>query len=41
MSLSFHWFLPSNGGDGHHVVGGGHGVTPGRSARPADVPYLG
>jgi alkanesulfonate monooxygenase len=41
MSLQFHWFLPSNGGDGHHVVGGGHGVTPGHSARPADVPYLG
>lgn len=41
MSLKFHWFLPTNGGDGHHIVGGGHGVNPGRSSRPADVPYLG
>ncbi|GAA1478285.1 LLM class flavin-dependent oxidoreductase [Nocardioides aestuarii] len=41
MTLTFHWFLPSNGGDGRHVVGGGHGVNPGASSRPADVPYLG
>jgi alkanesulfonate monooxygenase len=41
MSLKFHWFLPTNGGDGNHIVGGGHGVNPGRSSRPADVPYLG
>ena len=41
MSLNFHWFLPTNGGDGQHIVGGGHGVNPGRSSRPADVPYLG
>lgn len=40
MSLSFHWFLPTNGGDGRHVVGGGHGVNPGQSGRPADVAYL-
>lgn len=40
MSLKFHWFLPTNGGDGRHVVGGGHGVNPGRSGRPADVAYL-
>ena len=24
--LKFHWFLPTNGGDGRQVVGGGHGV---------------
>ncbi len=24
MSLTFHWFLPTNG-DSRHVVGGGHG----------------
>ena len=40
-SLTFHWFLPTNGGDGRHVVGGGHGVSAGPSGRPADVPYLG
>ncbi|NYJ00038.1 alkanesulfonate monooxygenase [Nocardioides thalensis] len=40
MSLKFHWFLPTNGGDGRHVVGGGHGLTPGRAGRPGDVPYL-
>ena len=41
MSLTFHWFLPTNGGDGRAVVGGGHGVDAGPSGRPADVPYLG
>ncbi|WP_110182174.1 LLM class flavin-dependent oxidoreductase [Nocardioides solisilvae] len=41
MSLKFHWFLPTNGGDGRHVVGGGHGVNPGAAGRLADVPYLG
>jgi len=41
MSLRFHWFLPTNGGDGRHVVGGGHGVAAGASGRPASVPYLG
>ncbi|MBO3737468.1 LLM class flavin-dependent oxidoreductase [Actinoplanes flavus] len=40
MSLTFHWFLPTNGGDGRHVVGGGHGVAAGGSGRPADVAYL-
>ena len=40
MSLKFHWFLPTNGGDGRHVVGGGHGVNPGQAGRPADVAYL-
>ncbi|MEV8375978.1 LLM class flavin-dependent oxidoreductase [Kribbella sp. NPDC056861] len=39
--LKFHWFLPTNGGDGRQVVGGGHGVTAGSSGRPASVPYLG
>ncbi|MBC9734569.1 LLM class flavin-dependent oxidoreductase [Nocardioides marmotae] len=41
MSLKFHWFLPTNGGDGRQVVGGGHGVSAGASGRPATVPYLG
>ena len=41
MSLKFHWFLPTNGGDGQHIVGGGHGINPGVSTRPADVAYLG
>src|SRR4051794_39129450 len=39
--LKFHWFLPTNGGDGRQVVGGGHGVRPGASGRPASVAYLG
>ena len=39
--LKFHWFLPTNGGDGRQVVGGGHGVSAGASGRPASVPYLG
>ncbi|WP_370248846.1 LLM class flavin-dependent oxidoreductase [Nocardioides sp.] len=39
--LRFHWFLPTNGGDGRQVVGGGHGVHAGAAGRPADVPYLG
>ena len=39
--LKFHWFLPTNGGDGRHVVGGGHGVSAGPSGRPASVSYLG
>ncbi|QIK67231.1 LLM class flavin-dependent oxidoreductase [Nocardioides sp. HDW12B] len=41
MSLTFHWFLPTNGGDGRHVVSGGHGVDAGSGGRPASVPYLG
>ncbi|MFC9691040.1 LLM class flavin-dependent oxidoreductase [Kribbella sp. NPDC056951] len=39
--LRFHWFLPTNGGDGRQVVAGGHGVTAGSAGRPASVPYLG
>jgi alkanesulfonate monooxygenase len=39
--LTFHWFLPTNGGDGRQVVGGGHGVDAGPSGRPASVSYLG
>lgn len=41
--LTFHWFLPTNGGDGRHVVGGGHGTYVDRSSagRPASIPYLG
>lgn len=39
--LKFHWFLPTNGGDGRQVVGGGHGVEAGASGRPASVAYLG
>jgi alkanesulfonate monooxygenase len=41
MTLTFHWFLPTNGGDGRHVVGGGHGVGAESAGRPASVPYLG
>jgi len=40
MTLTFHWFLPTNGGDGRHIVGGGHGTAPGRPGRPADIGYL-
>ncbi|MDT0185381.1 LLM class flavin-dependent oxidoreductase [Microbacterium sp. ARD31] len=39
--MKFHWFLPTNGGDGRHVVSGGHGVEHGAAGRPASVPYLG
>src|SRR4051794_4129501 len=39
--LRFHWFLPTNGGDGREVVSGGHGVRTGAAARGASVPYLG
>ncbi|MET0415523.1 MAG: LLM class flavin-dependent oxidoreductase [Actinoplanes sp.] len=39
--MKFHWFLPSNGGDGRHIVGGGHGTPAGASGRPASVEYLG
>src|SRR3982751_780099 len=39
--LTFHWFLPTNGGDGRQVVGRGHGVSAGAAGRPASVPYLG
>ncbi|MFI6937848.1 LLM class flavin-dependent oxidoreductase [Streptomyces sp. NPDC050418] len=41
MSLTFHWFLPTNG-DSRHVVGGGHGtsVTASGLDRPPTVAYL-
>ncbi|MER5297268.1 LLM class flavin-dependent oxidoreductase [Streptomyces pharetrae] len=41
MSLTFHWFLPTNG-DSRHVVGGGHGTPAGSSGRdrPPTVAYL-
>ncbi|MGW0036221.1 LLM class flavin-dependent oxidoreductase [Gordonia sp. NPDC003376] len=39
--MKFHWFLPTNGGDSRHVVGGGHGQPAEASTRPASVPYLG
>jgi alkanesulfonate monooxygenase len=40
-ALTFHWFLPTNGGDGRQIVGGGHGLGPGPSGRPPSVSYLG
>ncbi|WP_331769458.1 LLM class flavin-dependent oxidoreductase (plasmid) [Embleya sp. NBC_00888] len=42
MSLVFHWFLPTTG-DSRHVVGGGHGSTPGAAGadRPPSIGYLG
>src|SRR4030088_3557274 len=42
MTLTFHWFLPTNG-DNRNIVGGGHG-TPSFVAtgdRPASTAYLG
>jgi alkanesulfonate monooxygenase len=40
--LTFHWFLPTNGGDGRHIVGGGHGTAvESAGGRPASVAYLG
>ncbi|MDX6347095.1 MAG: alkanesulfonate monooxygenase [Streptomyces sp.] len=41
MTLTFHWFLPTNG-DSRHVVGGGHGtpVTAAGGDRPPTVGYL-
>ncbi|RRR87031.1 LLM class flavin-dependent oxidoreductase [Streptomyces sp. RP5T] len=41
MSLTFHWFLPTNG-DSRHVVGGGHGtpVTTTGGDRSPTVAYL-
>ncbi|MET9147473.1 LLM class flavin-dependent oxidoreductase [Streptomyces sp. NPDC004042] len=41
MSLTFHWFLPTNG-DSRHVVGGGHGAPGGAAGqdRPPTVAYL-
>jgi alkanesulfonate monooxygenase len=41
-SLKFHWFLPTNGGDGRHIASGGHGAGGDRTGgRPASIPYLG
>lgn len=39
--MKFHWFLPTNGGDGRAVVGGGHGASVEGGGRPASVQYLG
>ncbi|MFT4287755.1 LLM class flavin-dependent oxidoreductase [Nocardioides sp.] len=40
--LVFHWFLPTNGGDGRDIVGGGHGVEVlGGNTRPTTIDYLG
>ncbi|MFD8197464.1 LLM class flavin-dependent oxidoreductase [Streptomyces wuyuanensis] len=41
MSLTFHWFLPTNG-DSRHVVGGGHGTPATESGRdrPPTIAYL-
>lgn len=39
--LKFHWFLPTNGGDGRHILRGGHGVASEIEGRPASVAYLG
>ncbi|MET7929224.1 LLM class flavin-dependent oxidoreductase [Streptomyces sp. NPDC005349] len=41
MSLTFHWFLPTNG-DSRHVVGGGHGtpVTAAGGDRHPSIGYL-
>ncbi|MFE9356154.1 LLM class flavin-dependent oxidoreductase [Streptomyces olivaceoviridis] len=41
MSLTFRWFLPTNG-DSRHVVGGGHGTPATASGRdrPPTVAYL-
>jgi alkanesulfonate monooxygenase len=39
--LKFHWFLPTNGGDGRNIVGGGHGLAAEAAGRPASVHYLG
>ncbi|MEU9129700.1 LLM class flavin-dependent oxidoreductase [Kitasatospora sp. NPDC048540] len=42
MTLTVHWFLPTTG-DSRHVVGGGHGSTPGTAGadRPPTIAYLG
>lgn len=40
--LTFHWFLPTNGGDGRNIVGGGHGAAiEAGGQRPISVDYLG
>ncbi|MQY09964.1 Alkanesulfonate monooxygenase [Streptomyces sp. RB5] len=42
MSLTFHWFLPTNG-DSRAIVGGGHGLPAGTAGgdRPPSIAYLG
>jgi alkanesulfonate monooxygenase len=42
MTLTFHWFLPTNG-DSRAIVGGGHGLPAGVAggARPPSTAYLG
>ena len=40
-ALRFHWFLPTNGGDGRDIVGGGHGVEVEGASRPHTIDYLG
>jgi alkanesulfonate monooxygenase len=42
VSLTFHWFLPTNG-DGRDIVGGGHGVATGAAGaiRTPSIQYLG
>jgi alkanesulfonate monooxygenase len=42
MTIDFHWFLPTYG-DSRYIVGGGHGLPPGRAAgsRSATIHYLG
>jgi alkanesulfonate monooxygenase len=42
VTLTFHWFLPTNG-DGRDIVGGGHGVATGAAGaiRPPSIQYLG
>lgn len=37
--LTFHWLLPTNGGDGRKIVGGGHGAgLENTGGRPSSVP---
>jgi alkanesulfonate monooxygenase len=42
MSLTFHWFLPTQG-DSRNIVGGGHGTPTGAAGgdRPGTLAYLG
>ena len=39
MPLTFHWFLPTNGGDGGHVVGGGDGLDPPARRQTQSLPF--
>jgi alkanesulfonate monooxygenase len=42
MTIDFHWFIPTYG-DSRYIVGGGHGLPPGRAvgSRTATIEYLG